>query len=177
MVLTAAQSISYSSHVDAALDTWLGLPVHVLVVHAVVVLVPLAAIGALIMVFRPAFSRRFGVIVVIVSVIGLIGSVLARLSGEQLASRVGYPDPHSELGAILPAIVGVFTAVTLVFWLFDRGVPGNRARPMWLKVMAALVAVVAIIAVIWTIRVGHSGTEATWKAVIDNTKPGQITPP
>jgi hypothetical protein len=177
VVLTAGQSISYSAHVDAVLDTWLGLPVHVLVVHAVVVLVPLAAIGALIMVFRPAFSRRFGVIVVIVAVVGLIGSILARFSGEQLAGRVGFPDPHSELGAVLPAIVGVFTVVTLVFWLFDRGVPGNRARPAWLKVMAALVAIVAIAAVVWTIRVGHSGTEATWKSVIDNTRPGQVTPP
>jgi uncharacterized membrane protein len=161
--------------VDTVLDTFMGLPVHVLVVHFVVVLVPVAAIGAIVMVFRPSFSRRFGVIVVITAIVGLVGSFLARLSGEQLASRKGFPEPHTELGDVMPAIVGVFTAIVIVFWLFDRGVPGNRARPMWLKVMAALLFVAAVVAIWWTIRVGHSGTEATWGWVIENTQLGQVT--
>lgn len=160
-----------------ALDTFMGLPVHVLIVHAVVVLVPLATIGAAIMVFRPRFSRRYGVLVVILAVIGLASSFIARLSGEQLASRVGYPDPHTALGEVLPAIVGVFTAILIVFWLFDRGVPGNRARPAWLKIMAILLLVASVIALWWTIRVGHSGTEATWGFKIENTTPGQVSPP
>lgn len=163
--------------VDTVFDTFMGLPVHVLIVHAVVVLVPLAAIGAVIMALRPHFSRRFGVLVIAVGLAGLIAAFIARQSGEQLASRIGYPDPHTELGSVLPAIVGVFVAILVVFWLFDRGVPGNRARPTWLKVMAALVAMAAIAALWWTVRVGHSGSEATWGAVIENTKVGQITPP
>lgn len=159
------------------LDSFAGLPVHALVVHFVVVLVPIVSIAAIWMAIRPSFSRRFGVAVVVFAVIALLMSIISRLSGEQLASRIGYPDPHTALGNDLPIFVGVLAALLLVFWLFDRGVPGNRRRPTWLRILAVAVVVAAIAATWWTIRVGHSGAEATWKAVIENTTPGFIEPP
>ncbi len=161
---------------ESALDSVAGLPVHALVVHSVI-LIPIVAIAAIWMAIRPTFSRRFGVAVVIFAVISLIASVISRLSGEQLASRIGYPDPHTALGNVLPIFIGVFTLLLLVFWLFDRGVPGNRQRPTWLRILAVGVVVSAVLAVWWTVRVGHSGAEATWKAVIENTTPGSIEPP
>lgn len=158
------------------LDVIFGLPVHALVVHFVV-LVPIVALAAVWMAVRPSFSRRFGVAVVVFAVLAFIASVISRVSGEQLASRIGYPDPHTELGNVLPIFIGVFAVLLTLFWLFDRGIPGNRRRPLWLKVLAVAVVVAAILAVWWTIRVGHSGAEATWKAVIDNTTRGSIDPP
>ena len=161
---------------EDALDSVFGLPVHALVVHFVA-LVPIIAIAAALMAVRPAFSRRFGVAVVVFTIIAFIASVISRLSGEQLASRIGYPDPHTELGNVLPIFIGVFALLLIIFWLFDRGIPGNRRRPMWLRILAVAVVIAAILALWWTIRVGHSGAEATWKAVIENTKPGFIDPP
>jgi uncharacterized membrane protein len=160
---------------DISLDTMFGLPIHPLVVHFVVVLVPLTAIGAVVMALRPSFSRRFGVVIVVIGLLGLLGAVISRMSGETLSSRIGYPEPHATLGDVFPAILAVFTAVLVVFWLFDRGVPGNRARPIWLKVMAALLILVSLFALWWNIRVGHSGAEATWGSVIENTSLGQIS--
>ena len=154
-----------------------GLPVHALVVHFVVVLVPLTAIGAIVMALRPSFSRRFGVVIVVIGLAGLLGSVISRTSGESLSSRIGYPEPHVTLGDVFPAILAVFTAVLVVFWLFDRGVPGNRARPIWLKFMAVLLVLASLFALWWTIRVGHSGAEATWGSVIENTELGQVSRP
>lgn len=161
---------------ETAFDSIAGLPVHALVVHSVI-LIPIVAIAAVWMAIRPSFSRRFGVAVVIFAIISFIASVISRVSGEQLASRIGYPDPHTALGNVLPIFIGVFALLLLVFWLFDRGVPGNRRRPAWLRIMAVAVVVAAVLAVWWTIRVGHSGAEATWKAVIENTTPGSIEPP
>ena len=37
-----------------------GVPVHPLVVHAVVVLLPLTILGALVMVFKPAWRLKYG---------------------------------------------------------------------------------------------------------------------
>jgi Mn2+/Fe2+ NRAMP family transporter len=162
--------------VEDALDSVFGLPVHALVVHFVV-LVPIVAVAAVWMAIRPSFSRRFGVAVVVFAVLAFIASVISRVSGEQLASRIGYPDPHTELGNVLPIFIGVFAVLLTLFWLFDRGIPGNRRRPMWVKILAVAVVVAAILAVWWTIRVGHSGAEATWKAVIENTTLGSIDPP
>ncbi len=161
---------------DQALDSIAGLPVHALVVHSII-LIPIVALAAVWMAIRPSFSRRFGVAVVIFAVIAFIASVISRLSGEQLASRIGYPDPHTRLGNDLPIFIGVFALLLVIFWLFDRGVPGNRRRPIWLRVLAVAVVVAAVLAVWWTVLVGHSGAEATWKAVIENTTPGSIEPP
>ncbi len=152
-------------------DTISGLPVHALVVHAVVVLVPLAAVGAILMAFIRSFSRRFGTIVVIVAGAGAVASIVAKLSGEQLAERVGTPDPHASLGAVMPYFaIGLFLLV-LVLWLVDRGIPANVSRPIWLVVFAVVVVVGAIVATWWTIRVGDSGARAVWEQIIKSTDP------
>jgi uncharacterized membrane protein len=162
---------TYSVRVDSLLDTVAGLPVHPLVVHAAVVLVPLAALGAILMAFWRSFSRRFGVIVVIAAGVAAGASFIARGSGEQLAERVGEPEQHAELGEVLPLIALALFVLVLVFWLFDRGVPANRTRPVWLIALAALLVVASVVAVFWTVRTGHTGAEATWSAVIENTRP------
>jgi hypothetical protein len=156
---------------SVSLDTIFGLPVHVLVVHAVVVLLPLVSIGAVLAAFLPRFSRRFGVLLVVLAWVAVPAAFLARGSGERLSDRVGLPQPHAELGELLPIFALALAVVLLVFWLFDRGIPGNRARPWWLKVLAALVIASAVLTTWWTIRVGHSGAESTWGAIVQNTEP------
>lgn len=156
---------------DSLLDTVAGLPVHPLVVHAAVVLVPLAALGAVLMAFWRSFSRRFGVIVVIAAGVGAVASFVAKESGEQLAARVGEPEQHAELGDVLPLIAFALFVLVLVFWLFDRGVPENRPRPAWLIALAVLMVIAAAVAVFWTVRTGHTGAEATWSAIVENTRP------
>ncbi|MUH44892.1 MAG: cytochrome b5 domain-containing protein, partial [Actinobacteria bacterium] len=86
----------------AIFDTAFGLPLHSLVVHAAVVLVPLAAIGAVVMAFSPRFSRRFGALVVVVAIVGFGSSFIAKESGEALARRVGLPAEHAQLGDLMP---------------------------------------------------------------------------
>jgi protein-S-isoprenylcysteine O-methyltransferase Ste14 len=142
---------------------------HPLIVHGAVVLVPLAALGLIVMTVRPSFSRRFGVLVVIVAGVGALASIGAKLSGEELAERVGVPADHAELGDAAPLVaIGLFV-LGLVFWLVDRGIPGNKPRPGWLVVFAILLFLASLFAVYWTIRVGHSGAEATWAGVVERT--------
>jgi drug/metabolite transporter (DMT)-like permease len=158
--------------VDALFDTVGGIPVHALVVHAVVVLVPLAAIGAVLMAVRPSFSRRFGSLVVIIAGIGAAASLVAKESGEQLALRVGEPDPHVELGDVMPLFASGLLVLVLVFWLFDRGIPANRSRPAWLVVLAVVMVIGAVAATWWTIRVGDSGAKAVWEPILQVSQPG-----
>lgn len=154
---------------DGILDTVAGLPMHPLIVHGAVVLVPLAAVGLMLMAVRPAFSRRFGVLVVIVAGVGALASVAAKLSGDELAERVGTPEVHAELGDLMPWVALGLFALGLLFWLVDRGIPGNKPRPGWLVVYAILLVLAAAFTVYWTIRVGHSGAEATWADVVERT--------
>lgn len=121
------------------------------------------------MAFSARFSRRFGVIVVILAGLAAGAALVAKESGEQLAARVGEPEQHAELGDVLPLIAAVFFVVLLVFWLFDRGIPMNRSRPVWLIALAVALVVVSLVAIGWTIRVGHTGAEAAWSDVIQST--------
>lgn len=150
-------------------DTIAGLPVHALVVHAAVVLIPLGALGSILMAVRTSFSRRFGSLVVIVAGVAAASAVASKESGEQFALRVGTPEQHAELGNLLPLIAGVLFLMVLTFWLFDRGIPANKSRPTWLTILGVVMILVSLLAIFWTIRVGHTGAEAAWSAIIENT--------
>lgn len=152
-------AVAYSGDVP---DTIAGLPLHPLVVHAAVVLVPLTAVGAVLMAIWPRFSRRFGVLVVVIAGVALVASVVAKESGEHLARQVGISEQHMELGDRMPLAAAALAVLTVVFWLFDRGIPGNRRRPWWLVVLAVILVVVALGAIYLTILTGHSGAEAVW---------------
>ena len=57
---------------------------HPLVVHAVVVLLPLAALGVVALAVRPAWRGRFGVLVVVIAALATAAVPLATDSGESL---------------------------------------------------------------------------------------------
>ena len=149
-------------------DTIMGLPTHALVVHAAVVLLPLAALGAIVMGISQRFSIRFGPLVVAVAAIGTIAAFVSRVSGEELAERVGNPEEHAEAGELLPFIAVGFLIALVGLWLLDR----RGSRDLVTKIVAVVVIVAALAVTGWTIRPGHSGAEATWKAIIENTQPG-----
>lgn len=159
------------------LDSVFGLPTHVLIVHATVVLLPVAAIGAIVIVLRRSLIHRLGLAVAVVAVLGTVAAWVSRFSGVELASRVGTPQPHTELGQNLPIHATLFSAVLVAYWLFARGIPGNRSRPWWVLALGALV-VVGSVGITWsTIATGHSGSEAVWGSIIENTQRGQIPAP
>jgi cell division protein FtsW (lipid II flippase) len=149
-------------------DTIFGLPTHTLVVHAAVVLLPLAALGGIIMGFSQRFSVRFGPVVVAVAAVGTVVAFVSRISGEEFAERVGNPEEHAEAGSLLPFIAVGFFVVLLLLWLLDR----RGRRDLLTQIVGVVVIIAALILTGWTIRTGHSGAEATWKSIVENTQPG-----
>lgn len=158
--------------VDSAFDTIAGLPVHALVVHVVVVLLPLTAIGAIIMVAWTHFSRRFGPVVVVIGGVSVLGALVARSSGEQLALRVGTPVEHEQYGTWMPAVAGGLFVLLLLFWLVDRGIPMNRSRPGWVIALGVVLVLASLGALVMTVIVGHSGAVAVWSGVVQSTGGG-----
>jgi len=142
-------------------EVW-GLPLHPLVIHAVVVLVPLTAIGAVLMALRPRFTKRFGVIFVIGAIVSTVSAFLAKESGETLARTRPVSGEHVMAGDVVPLPVLGFAVLLTVFWLFDRGVPGNRARPLWLKLLAVVVVAAAVACTYLVVIAGHTGALSVW---------------
>ncbi len=69
-------------------DTVFGLPTHALVVHAVVVLVPVAAIGGVLVALLPRLRQRFGPLVAVLAVAAIPAVFVATQSGERLERRL-----------------------------------------------------------------------------------------
>jgi hypothetical protein len=154
---------------DSLLDTSNGLPVHPLVVHAVVVLLPLVAVLAIIMVINSRFSRRFGPVVVALGFVAVGASLVAKESGEQLLRRVQAPPNHIELGDRLPVLAGLYFLLLLGFWLLDRGIPGNRRRPALVIILGIVLAIASVLICLQVYAVGHSGAEGVWLQILSGT--------
>ena len=80
---------------DSVFDLFLGLPVHVLVNHFVIVLMPIFAIGFIIIVLFKKFRTNYSLITIIGLGFALISAFKAKQSGEALSLRVGYPETHA----------------------------------------------------------------------------------
>lgn len=153
-------------------DTITGLPIHPLVVHAVVVLVPLSALGAIAVAFRARWNRRYGWLVVLGALVATVSSFVAKESGEALASRVGLPADHAQIATLMPLFSTLMLITVTALWWYDRG--GDDRRTTMRSVLAVLTVVTALLALAWAVRAGHSGATAVWKPIIDNTSPGSF---
>lgn len=152
-----------------------GLPIHPLVVHAVVVLLPLSVIGTIAIAVRPSWRRAYGWLVLGAAAAGTVLIPVATSSGEDLEKRVGDPGEHAELGDqliwfALPLLILVAALVYL-----DRrsahaapvtaedGDQRVAAAPSRALTTVAVLAVIASLAAgVQVYRVGDSGARAAW---------------
>lgn len=138
----------------------LGLPLHPLVVHAVVVLLPLAALGALAVVVSGKLRDRYGWLVAACGVAAAGAAIVAKVSGEALASHLGVGRlvaTHQSYGALVPyPAVGLAIALPVALLLRRRG----SMTGWW--VAAVVAAVAAVAALVLVLLTGHSGATAVW---------------
>jgi hypothetical protein len=150
-------------------ETVLGLPTHALIVHATVVLVPLAALAVLLHAFWPAARRRLGGVTPLLAGVALVLTPLSTESGENLEHQVAESpliERHAELAdGLLPWVIVLFVVAVGLWWLGRSNDARLRAR--WVPVVAGVLAVVAVVGVTQqVVRVGHAGARATWDGVV-----------
>ena len=135
-----------------------GVPVHPLVVHAVVVLLPLAVLGTVAIAVRPGWRLRYGPLVVACAAAATALLPVATSSGEALERRVGDPGQHAHLGDQL-----IWFAVPLLLLALGLVVLEHRGTPRAGRTLVACLAVVAALAAgVQVYRVGDSGARAAW---------------
>lgn len=156
------------------MDSFFGLPAHPLLVHGVTVLLPLAALGAVVIAILPAWRERIGWIVVGIAGVSLVLTYLAKESGEALEEYIEDTEgissalrAHTELGDVfLFWAIPLFLAV-LGFMLYARyrkqqGMPEMRLGSPLALALVGLVLVASAATTYKTIEVGHSGSKAAW---------------
>jgi uncharacterized membrane protein len=150
------------------LDTIGGIPLHPLIVHAAVVILPLGALGLVAIILVPRWRAAFGWLVMGALAAGTLSAFAAVNSGEALADRVGEPERHAELGETLQVVAAIlFLAAAAWFWLQRR----RSAQASVLGSVPQAVAAIAALALaagtlVLTVLVGHSGAESVWGSTI-----------
>ena len=147
-----------------------GLPAHPLVVHAAVVLLPLAAIATVVCAAVPRARRHYAPVALGLALVATLAVALAQGSGEELEEKVDETElveEHTEHGEqVLPWAIAVTVAAAGVaaIPMLERRRPTLRGRTVTAVVVA--VSLIAGAGAIWTvIEVGHSGAKATWDDV------------
>lgn len=154
------------------MDTIFGLPVHALVVHAVVILLPLAALAVIGMIVRPQWQRKYRWHLVALVVISTATVPLATKSGEALAGRVdqlttankALVQAHVNSGENLTPFALLLLLMTiLILWT------GSRLQSR-IKTIASVLAVIAAVGSIAEVAIiGHSGAKSVWAKTVAKT--------
>lgn len=148
-------------------DSIAGLPVHPLVVHFAVVLLPLAALALILLVAVPRWADRFGGVTLATLAAGTVAAFVAKQSGEALAERVGSPGTHASWGDQLPLLaVGLLILTGAWYLLHRRDRKAGQSRSATTTIVGLLAAVLALVVTGVTVVVGHTGAQAAWGGVI-----------
>jgi hypothetical protein len=161
-----------------------GLPLHPLVVHFVVVLLPIAVLGSVLAAVWPAVRRRYGWLAFAAAAVGTVLVPVATSSGDNLATRLPANDlitEHQELGdQMIWWALGLTVAVGALMVVHTRVVEKvpvsvgaaddteprpEKAPALAMIVLAVLTVGVAVGTGIHVYRVGDAGARAVWEGV------------
>lgn len=151
--------------------TFGGLPAHPLVIHLVVVLLPLAALGTVLVAVRPVWRRTLGMWVFLIALVGTLAVPIATTTGDQLKEALGGGGPLVEVhegraDRLLPFAV-LYVVVLLAALLLGRRADQTAgAASVQTRVTAAVAVLAALLGlgvtylVVW---IGHAGATAVWE--------------
>lgn len=144
-----------------------GLPAHVLLVHAMVVLAPLTALLEILCGIWPAARRRLVWLVLVLALVTAGLTPLTTEAGEWLFDREREPSQilqtHSERGQwmIYFSVALVVVAIALAVLHVTEG-RSEKRRIIGPLVVAILALAVGISTMVTVYRIGDSGARAVW---------------
>jgi len=154
-----------------------GLPGHVLVIHAVVVLVPLLALASVAYGVLPRWRSRLDWAVAGLAVVTPIATFVAKESGEAFEEALRQRglggellrkiEEHSEYGSTLLWFTIGLAVAALLLLLVTSGLARVRALPRWLApVLTGVVIVLAAFALVYVYQTGDTGAQAVWSGTL-----------
>ena len=151
--------------------TVFGLPLHPLIVHATVVVVPVAAISVLMATFWSRFRHWASWGPLASAVLAVILVPITTSSGESLEhalTRSNLIETHAHLAdGLLPWVIVLLVGAAGVFWAHVApSRPGLWTFPRGLVIAVMVVASVgAIGSLVEVVLIGHSGAAAARSSV------------
>ncbi|MGA8547703.1 MAG: DUF2231 domain-containing protein [Mycobacterium sp.] len=149
------------------LTTISGLPAHVLLVHAMVVLAPLTALLEILCALWPAARRRLAWLVLAFAIVTAALTPITTEAGEWLYDRESHHrdilNTHADRGGWMIyfsiAMLVVAVVLALVQWRESRSAKPAMTTNVAVAVLAIVVGVASIVQVV---RIGDSGARSVW---------------
>lgn len=150
------------------------LPLHVLVIHAAVVVLPVSALAAILFALVPKWRWLLRWPVLLLGLGSFVLAYVSKESGEAFVAAVPNLQQlvreHQDRGNLLFWYCLAFAVVAVLGFLLlsgpsplasGKGAKAAKSRPLELVVSAALV-VIAVLVIWQTIRTGDAGARAVW---------------
>jgi uncharacterized membrane protein len=149
-----------------------GIPLHPLIVHAAVVLVPLAALFATAYAVLPSRRWQTRTPAVVLAVVGAVSVWLAAATGDNLKSRLhedtSLIQTHEHWAGLLQAAMWVLAALVVVAWwtlphhnpLPDKD--HNEGVTTLAKPLVVLLPIAAVTVLVLVVLTGDAGARAVW---------------
>lgn len=140
-----------------------GLPLHPLVIHAVVVLVPLAAVIGLAFAGLPGWRDRLRLLTAGGALVSLVLVQVAIMSGDDLRDSLGIDTPqittHQDWALRLRIATIAFAVIAVAAaWLTRQ--PQYAGVPV--TVAVGLLAIAALAVLVLAFVTGEAGARAVW---------------
>ena len=157
-------------------ESVLGLPLHPLVVHAVVVLVPVSGLLAIIIAASPERRARLGLVTWLLSSAALVSAYVAQQSGQNL-EHVLYPSvlptpvsDHKGWGSTtIWYVLALWLAVSALLLIeLDRRRRTDMTSPVLPSLVAVVTILVAMAATGQVLITGWTGSESKWSGVVES---------
>jgi hypothetical protein len=151
------------------------LPLHVLVIHLAVVVLPVAALTGIAFALVPRWRWFLRWPMLLLGLGTVVCAFVAKESGEAFVKAVPTLEKaiaiHEERGDLLVWFCLIFAVVAVAAFLLlggrsalasGKGEKATRSRPIELVTQLAVV-VVAVLVIYQTIRTGDAGARAVWE--------------
>lgn len=153
-----------------------GLPLHPLIVHAVVIFAPLAATFAIAYAVVPRWRWALRWVMIACTAVAVVTATIAASSGEDLLESLPALDDlpsmetHEERGELLRNMMFLFTVVVgLAAWrlggpsglISGRGAKESSGGAID-AVLAAVVVITSLAVLVVTVLAGHTGAVVLW---------------
>lgn len=146
--------------------TFDGLPLHPLIVHAPVVLIPLVAVGLVVLLVRPSLRPTLAPIVAVLAVGAAVTAWGAVWSGEELGEALGRGDElesHETWGELARTFAVIVALGVVAFAATHRFLPQRQAitRVLGFATTGVAIAAVGVVGV-----AGHAGATLAWEGKV-----------
>lgn len=149
-------------------ETFLGIPLHPLLIHTAVVFVPLLVAAALVYALVPRLRQRVGWLLVGLAVIAPLCALASKLSGDAFRARLARRhasaallsqiDGHRHFGTILVWLVAALGVVALLLALL----PAARHGKAISLALVVLTVGLSVASAYYVFRTGDTGAHIVW---------------